>query len=489
MAVKKFWTVAGMCLLATAALAAAVLCGWSVKTELENEYTLRVQISGEQEIVLEYGTAYADPGATAQFSGTHRHTEAAAVPVAVEGLVDSFSPGTHVLKYVANYGGHVGTAYRYVHVVDTQAPVITLVSDPEKFTFPNETYAEEGFTAIDNFDGDITSAVERTETREMVTYTVTDSSGNSTTAQREIVYDDPIPPVLALKGEQRISLEIGQTYQEPGYTATDNCDGDLTGQVSVTGHVDTARAGKYILIYSVMDAYNNLVSVSRTVSVIEPAKPLINQPDVVVPDGKVIYLTFDDGPGPRTPDLLDVLKKYNVKATFFVVKTKFINTIKRIAEEGHSLAIHTTTHNFSQIYASEEAYFNDLYTMQGIIKDLTGQEVTLLRFPGGSSNTVSSKYNKGIMTRLTQQVQEKGFRYFDWNVDSKDAGGAKTAKQVFNNVINGVSDKQISVVLQHDIKSFSVDAVEQIIVWGLENGYTFLPLEQDSPICQHNVKN
>ena len=489
MTAKRFWTTAGSCLLALAALAAAVLCGWSVRTELENKYILRVELQGEQECVLEYGTAYTEPGAAAQFYGTHRHTQAAAVPVAIEGTVDPFSLGTHVLKYTAIYGDHVGTAYRYVHIVDTQAPVITLVADPEKFTFPNETYAEEGFTAMDSCDGDITALVQRTETREAVTYTVTDSSGNSTTVQRQIVYDDPIPPVLELKGEQRISLKVGQTYREPGYTATDNCDGDLTGQVSVAGHVDTRRAGNYTLIYTVKDAYNNLVSVSRIVSVRKPAAPLVNQPNVVVPDGKVIYLTFDDGPGARTPYLLDVLKKYNVKATFFVVKTKYIDTIKRIADEGHSLAIHTTTHKFDQIYASEEAYFNDLYTMQGIIKSLTGQEPTLLRFPGGSSNTISSKYNKGIMTRLTQLVQEKGFRYFDWNVDSKDAGGAKTANQVFNNVKKGVSGKQISVVLQHDIKSFSVDAVEKIIVWGLENGYTFLPLEQDSPVCAHNVKN
>lgn len=489
MVTKRFWTKAGICLLAIIALAAAVLCGWSVKTELDNQYTLRVDLAGEQECVLEYGEAFAEPGAAAQFYGTHRHTEPAAVPVTVEGTVDPFSLGKQVQKYTANYGGHVGTAYRYVHVVDTQAPVITLVADPEKFTFPNEIYQEEGFTAMDSCDGDITSLVQRSETREAVTYTVTDASGNSTTVQRQIVYDDPVPPVLELKGNKSISLTVGQTYREPGYTATDNCDGDLTGQVSVAGHVDTGRAGNYTLIYTVKDTYNNLVSVSRTVSVRKPAAPLVNQPNVVVPDGKIIYLTFDDGPGARTPYLLDVLKKYNVKATFFVVNTKYINTIRRIADEGHSLAIHTTTHKFSQIYASEEAYFNDLYTMQGIIRSLTGQESTLLRFPGGSSNTASKNYNKGIMTRLTQLVQEKGFRFFDWNVDSKDAGGAKTANQVFNNVIQGVSGKQISVVLQHDIKSFSVDAVERIIVWGLENGYTFLPLEQDSPICQHKVRN
>ena len=113
----------------------------------------------------------------------------------------------------------------------------------------------------------------------------------------------------------------------------------------------------------------------------------------------------------------------------------------------------------------------------------------LLRFPGGSSNTISKDYSKGIMTRLAAAVTERGFTYFDWNVDSNDAGGAKTADEVFNNVIKGVKNKQNSVVLQHDMKSYSVDAVEKIIVWGLKNGYTFLPLDANSPTCHHGINN
>lgn len=481
-------TVPGICVLVIIVLATLMLFGWSVKTELENIYTLRVALTGDRECTVEYDGVFTEPGATAQFWGTKRHKEAAAVPVTVEGTVDTKTCGTYLLKYTAQCGGYVGTAYRSVRVVDSKAPVITLVADPNKYTLPNETYAEEGFSAVDDYDGDLTAMVQRTETREAVTYTVSDSSGNITTVQRPIVYNDPIPPVLELVGGSKVSVEVGQAYTEPGYRATDNCDGDLTGQVSVTGHVDTATPGSYVLMYTVKDSYNNLVSVSRTISVKKPAEPLIN-PDTVNPSGRVIYLTFDDGPGPRTPELLDILKKYNVKATFFVVNTKFIGTVARIAQEGHTVAIHTTTHKFNEVYANEDAYFHDLYTMRDIIRSYTGQEANILRFPGGSSNTVSAKYNKGIMTRLTQMVQEKGFRYFDWNVDSKDAGGAKTATAVFNNVVNGIGSKQYSIVLQHDIKGYSIDAVEGIIVWGLQNGFTFLPLQQDSPVCQHNVNN
>ena len=247
--------------------------------------------------------------------------------------------------------------------------------------------------------------------------------------------------------------------------------------------VDVYRPGDYVLTYSVADSFGNSASTQRTVTV------EIAQMNPGSSTGKIIYLTFDDGPSNDTARLLDILAKYDVKATFFLVNTGNIGIASRIAAEGHTVAIHTATHNFSYIYSSEDAYYADLYRMQGIIADLTGQTSYLMRFPGGSSNTVSAAYSKGIMTRLTQSVRERGFRYFDWNVDSNDAGGAQTAEEVFQNVVRGVEGKNTAIVLQHDTKSFSVDAVERIIIWGLANGYIFLPLTEGSPSCAHGVYN
>lgn len=485
---KRIWTALAGSILGVVFLAAVVACGLFIRTELNNSYTLQVTLSGMREITLEYGMPYNEPGAEASFSGTHRHIEKMAVPVTVSGQVDTQTLGVYLLKYTATFDRYTGTAYRKVNVVDTQAPKITLVSDPEKFTFPNETYVEEGFSAIDGYDGDLTEKVQRTQTREKVVYTVTDSSGNVGSVERMIRYDDPIAPELKLKGASKITLKVGQKYKEPGYTATDNCDGDLSGEVMIEGSVNTAKAGSYTLVYTVKDAYNNAASVSRTVNVKGSVSNLQQQLNTVTPNGKVIYLTFDDGPGKHTPELLDVLRKYDVKATFFVVNSKYVDTIKRIAQEGHSIGIHTATHNYKTIYASQDAYFKDLNTMRDIIANLTGKQTTLLRFPGGSSNTVSG-FNPGIMTALTEKVKELGFRYFDWNVDSKDAGGAKSANKVFQNVTKGIGSKQISVVLQHDTKGYSVDAVERIIVWGLKNGYSFLPLDASSPVCEHKVRN
>ena len=208
-------------------------------------------------------------------------------------------------------------------------------------------------------------------------------------------------------------------------------------------------------------------------------------------NGKVIYLTFDDGPGPHTQRLLDVLAKYNVKATFFVCNTGYTHLLDDIVAGGHTVAIHSRTHNYSKIYSSDSAFYDDLYYMQNVIYEKTGVMTYVTRFPGGSSNLISRHYSVGIMSRLTKSMQEKGFRYFDWNVDSQDAGGTKTASGVYNNVTKGISGSSRTphYVLQHDIHGYSVDAVEDIILWGLRNGYTFKAITVDSPQCHHGVQN
>lgn len=205
-------------------------------------------------------------------------------------------------------------------------------------------------------------------------------------------------------------------------------------------------------------------------------------------NGNVIYLTFDDGPGKYTQELLDVLDRYNVKVTFFVTKAGDSNLIGEEFRRGHSVGIHSATHDYDDIYSSEDAYFADLEKMSDIIYEQTGERTKLLRFPGGSSNRVSS-FNPGIMTRLTEAVRERGYQYFDWNVLSGDAGETTDTDEIVKNVIDGCTDRSASVVLQHDIKGYSVAAVERIIQWGLENGYTFERLTVDSPSAHHRINN
>ena len=127
--------------------------------------------------------------------------------------------------------------------------------------------------------------------------------------------------------------------------------------------------------------------------------------------------------------------------------------------------------------------------MSDICLEQTGVRPVIVRFPGGSSNTVSRKYKEGIMSSLTKDLSSKGYLYCDWNVASLDVDGATTADEVAANVILGVQERPVSVVLQHDTREFSVEAVEQIICWGFANGYTFLPLTEDSKMVHHKVNN
>ena len=452
-----------------------------------NQFSLEVELLGEDWINVEYGTSYQEPGVEVTLRGTLFWKDGICpenIILNTLGEVLEGQKGQYTLTYEASYGNLMGSASREVWVVDTECPVITLTETSDKTILPGMVYEEDGFAAIDNYDGDITDRVVRKEKLGVITYSVFDSSGNPAYAQREIPYYDPLPPEIHLEQGEHITITAGTIFEEPGFTAVDNVDGDLSSQVVVEAEeVLWYKPGTYQISYTVTDSFENVTTITRTVEVV--AQP---RPEIVYPGGKVIYLTFDDGPGPYTISLLNVLKHYGVKATFFVTDSGYDSVMKEIVDQGHSIGIHSVTHTYEEIYASPEAYFQDLKGMQDIIYQNTGVRTTLMRFPGGSSNLVS-RFNEGIMSTLTEAVQDAGFQYFDWNVDSNDAGGAKKTRTVVNNIITGVQKERISVVLQHDIHPYSVDAVEDIILWGLDNGYTFLPLQPNSPNTHHTVQN
>lgn len=208
---------------------------------------------------------------------------------------------------------------------------------------------------------------------------------------------------------------------------------------------------------------------------------------------KVCYLTFDDGPSANTLEILKILKSENVKATFFVIAASKTEYIPQIAAEGHAVAIHSYTHDYAGIYKSVAAYYEDLNKMQAVIKAKTGKETKLMRFPGGSSNLVSKKYCNGIMTKLTHDVQSKGYRYFDWNVTSGDAESAKgtPAKTIVSNVLNGAKGKNQVCVLMHDApaKKTTVEALPEIIKGLRERGYRFAALDETCYGFHHSALN
>ena len=219
----------------------------------------------------------------------------------------------------------------------------------------------------------------------------------------------------------------------------------------------------------------------------------VSSPQSPVPSGeKICYLTFDDGPSKNTPLILDILKKYNAKATFFVINTGDIGYIQRIHDEGHTVGLHTYSHNYAQLYSSTNAYFNDLQQISDKVESIIGIKPTVMRFPGGSSNKVSAKYCKGIMTQLVTLVQEKGYSYFDWNISSGDADSATPSyTYIRNNVLNNARNKNSICVLMHDAsaKTTTVQALPEIIE-GLTNmGYRFEALTPEAYGYHHQNLN
>ena len=206
--------------------------------------------------------------------------------------------------------------------------------------------------------------------------------------------------------------------------------------------------------------------------------------------GKIIYLTFDDGPSIYTNEILNILDKYKIKATFFVVCSNNLEEYtKKYIEKGHTIGLHSCTHKYSNIYSSEESYFNDLNYLSSLVENYTGYKSKYIRFPGGSSNTVS-RFNRGIMTKLSNKLKENGYKYFDWNIDSNDAAGANS-NQIYSNVIGALenNNRNISMVLMHDTKSSTKDALDSIIKDALQMGYTFANINDYTPEVHHGINN
>lgn len=208
---------------------------------------------------------------------------------------------------------------------------------------------------------------------------------------------------------------------------------------------------------------------------------------------KTIYLTFDDGPSYLTESILNILKEENIPATFFVTSKqidKYGFTIKRMVKENHTVALHTSTHNYSYVYASEENYFNDLKAIRNEVYRLTGIKSRIVRLPGGSSNTVSRKYNMGVVTRIVSTLNGNNYYYFDWNVDSEDASGSLSKEQIYQNVTTRLKSGT-NIILMHDApaKHTTMEALRDIIKYGQNNGYTFSKITKDTPQIHHHINN
>ena len=431
----------------------------------------RIDLKGSNSITINYKKKYKENGYVAKYLGKDITND-----VLVSGKVNSNKLGEYKIKYEVKKGIFKKKVVRHVFVKDTEKPKLSITND-DMYVCPDTSPKKEKVTAIDNYDGDISKKVKVNISKDKISYSVTDSNGNKTVVSKNIVYKDVEKPVITLVGDDKVTTFVDSEYVDDGYSVSDNCDSNLDGNVKVEGSVDTSKSGEYVLTYKVSDSAGNEGQITRVVNVLERSKG-------------TIYLTFDDGPNEGTTNvILDILKEEGVKATFFVTCKGPDELIKREYDEGHTVALHTASHDYSIVYASDESYFNDLQLVSDRVKNITGEESKIIRFPGGASNTVSRKYSNGIMSRITQEVLNRGYKYYDWNISSGDAGNTTDPNGVYSNVVNSLSKDRVNMVLMHDIKPYTRDALRDIIRYGKNNGYRFDKITMNTEMVTQKVNN
>ena len=219
------------------------------------------------------------------------------------------------------------------------------------------------------------------------------------------------------------------------------------------------------------------------------SEPAVSQPSA--PPEKWVCLTFDDGPSKTTPAVLEALNNAGVKATFFVVATgyneKYLPLLAEASAAGHQIALHSASHEYSDIYRGSDAYWQDIALLkERIAPYVDAESIRYLRFPGGSTNTVSRRYGgKGLMLQLKTEVEQRGWQWVDWNVCAEDAvGGHPSADTIYRNVVRETGEQIHCVVLMHDSATTrtTAEALPDIIRWYTDNGYAFLTVAEALPL-------
>lgn len=368
-----------------------------------------------------------------------------------------------------------------VTVTDTEAPVLTLKDYTTDLV--EEVTADKFVESCEDLS-EVTFSIETKNLSDKgkttVTIKATDAYGNETTEKCKLIRkkDKNGPTITA---EDSIEVLQGESLDLNSVKVEDDVDPNPT--ITLQGDVDFSVPGEYKVTYEAQDRSGNVTTKDVTIIVKE------NEEEKM----RVVYLTFDDGPSYNTPKVLEILEKYNVKATFFVTGTGQDKNqyIVDAYNAGHTIGLHTYTHDYASVYASVDAYYNDLNSVGQMVKDLIGFVPNVIRFPGGSSNTVSANYCSGIMSQLSESVIANGYQYYDWNVSSGDASGTNVAVEtIISGATSGTEDK--IMILFHDAsgKDTTVEALPTIIEHYKSQGYVFMPITKEtSYVCHHGVNN
>lgn len=434
---------------------------------------IEITLNGENELKVEALTKYEEPGITIKKG--FKKVKEDKYKITTKNEVDINKIGIYDVQYNIEFENKNYNLNRIVNVVDTIKPEINInIETIERDYCTKNNLNELQYTAIDNYDKDITDKITTEEVDDKLILKVTDSSNNEEKKEIPIKYTEKPEDKFFKNGNDIVYIALNNPYNEEGAQLTDGCGNPKEADIKISGEVNTSQVGDYIVKYE-LEGYEPL---TRTVNVYE-----------IHYDPKTIYLTFDDGPGAYTSSILETLNRHNVKATFFVTN-QFPAYQHLIADEfnsGHTVAVHTYSHNYN-VYSSVDSYINDFNQMNELIKNYTGSYSTQFRFPGGSSNTISRNYSIGVVRQIADEMTRRGYIYYDWNVDSTDAAGSWT-DAVYNNVVNGTNNCTSCVVLMHDIKQPTAESLDRIITTLKQRGYTFERLTPGSPTSHHGINN
>ena len=376
-------------------------------------------------------------------------------------------------------------------------PQLTLNGESVETVEGGGAYVDPGATAMLGNE-DISNQVTVSGTVDMtkpgdysLTYSVTYRKETYSVSRLVSVRDTKGPDILLNEPEGGMELTSMDQFTDPGFTATDAVDGDLTSRVS-TEQVQVDE-NLVMVVYTVTDSSGNTATADRMIT-LKPAPP---ETEAAAADSgdSIICLTFDDGPSTKvTPRILDILKENDVKATFFIInyEESMIPLLQRMIDEGHTIGIHTWSHEYSECYASMDSYYEGVIRLRDKLKEDTGYEAFCCRFPGGASNTVSKKYTPGVMTYLAEKMPAEGFQYYDWNADSTDAeGNNRPVETLVKNATDGFKQGRTNILLCHDTnaKETTADALQQIIDYGRKNGFIFQPITKNTKPVHHGINN
>lgn len=397
--------------------------------------------------------------------------------VHVETNIDTTKLGNHQITYTID--GHTFTL-DYI-VKDSKPPVV--VAQDQKISIGDKVAPEDFIQKID----DATKTTARFAKaysftklgKQTVQIIVEDEGKNQTTvkAVANILKKDTQPPVFT--GILDMTIQKGEKPDfKKGVEAIDDRDGKINFTIN-KNNFDAKQPGRYSITYQAIDKAGNKTEINRTVIVQEKTS------------GKIIYLTIDDGPSANTPKVLEILDRYHVKATFFVTAQcpSYLGYIKTAYQKAHAIGLHTYSHDYGALYASESAYFKDLQNISDVVKQQTGLTPNIIRFPGGSSNTVSSNV-PGLMTRLAKAVQERGYQYYDWNSSSGDGNSALPSASLIQEATSyGGASPLMMLTHDHPGSQASVEALPAIIEYYQSLGYTFKTVDSSVSGFHHGINN